>query len=125
MVAMLCAVAATGPSKAMRRLPTVNARGARITGGPRRLHTWLRLRATKYSLKNDSVWLQFSDSVNKTGVATYRIGGVSGLPIALEPCSGCAVSGWGWQSRGWWVADTGDVYFPTTGAKTLRIQTRE
>jgi hypothetical protein len=90
-----------------------------------RYHTWLRLRAANNSLKNDSVWLQFSDSVNKTGVATYRIGGVSGLPIALEPCSGCAVSGWGWQSRGWWVADTGDVYFPTTGAKTLRIQTRE
>jgi hypothetical protein len=90
-----------------------------------RYHTWLRLRAANNSLKNDSVWLQFSDSVNKTGVATYRIGGPSALPIALEPCSGCAVSGWGWQSRGWWVADTGDVYFPTTGAKTLRIQTRE
>ena len=71
------------------------------------------------------MWVQFSDSVNSAGTPTYRIGTTSGLPVGLEACSGCGVSGWGWQSHLWRVADTGDVYFAATGSKTLRIQTRE
>jgi hypothetical protein len=90
-----------------------------------RYRTWLRLRATNNSYKNDSVWVQFSDSVNSARTPTYRIGTTSGLAVGLEACSGCGVSGWGWQSHLWWLADTGDVYFAATGSKTLRIQTRE
>jgi hypothetical protein len=90
-----------------------------------RYRVWLRLRASNNSYKNDSVWVQFSDAVNSAGAPTYRIGTRSGLAVNLEACSGCGVSGWGWQRRLWSVADTGDVYFPTSGPKTIRIQTRE
>ena len=90
-----------------------------------RYRTWLRLRATGNSKDNDSVWVQFAGSIDAAGVAKYRIGTTSALSVALEDCSGCGVSGWGWQRRAYWLADTGDVYFATSGTKTIRVQTRE
>jgi hypothetical protein len=93
--------------------------------GKTRYRIWLRLKATNNSLNNDSVWVQFSDSLNASGAATYRIGSTSGLGVALEPCSGCTISNWGWQNKVWSAADTGEVYFSATGTKTIRIQTRE
>ena len=90
-----------------------------------RYRTWLRLRATGNSKDNDSVWVQFAGSIDAAGVAKYRIGTTSALWVVLEDCSGCGVSGWGWQRRAYWLADTGDVYFATSGTKTIRVQTRE
>jgi hypothetical protein len=90
-----------------------------------RYRTWLRLRAANNSVGNDSVWVQFSDAVDSARVAKYRLGTASGLAVVLEDCSGCGVSNWGWQRRAWWTSDTGDVYFLTSGTKTLRVQTRE
>jgi hypothetical protein len=90
-----------------------------------RYRTWLRLRAAGNLQANDSVWVQFSDSVTSSGAATYRIGTTSALAVGFEACSGCGVSGWGWQNKAYWTTDTGDVYFATNGTKTVRVQTRE
>ena len=44
----------------------------------------------------------------------------------LEDCSGCGLSGWGWQDNGWGIGVAGPhITFTTTGTHTLRIQTRE
>ena len=86
---------------------------------------WLRLRAGGDTKWNDSVWVQFSESVDDSGTPAYRIGSPEGLNVNLEDCSGCGVSGWGWQSRAWWLEETGDVRFANTGTQTIRIQIRE
>jgi endonuclease/exonuclease/phosphatase family metal-dependent hydrolase len=86
---------------------------------------WLRLRATGNSKWNDSVWVQFSDSVGAGGDPVYRIGTTSGLLVNLEDCSGCGVSEWGWKNNAWWQNQDPTVEFPTAGTKTIRVQTRE
>jgi hypothetical protein len=93
-------------------------------GKPYRL--WIRGRAQNDSWSNDSIWAQFSGTVDASGVPTYRIGSTSGADINLEDCSGCGLAGWGWQDNGWGVGVLGPVlYFETTGPQTVRIQTRE
>ena len=82
-----------------------------------RYRTWLRLRAAGNSKSNDSVWVQFTGSVNGGGAPTYRVGTTSALAVVLQDCNGCAVSGWGWQRKSAWSADTGDVYFATSGTR--------
>jgi endonuclease/exonuclease/phosphatase family metal-dependent hydrolase len=88
-------------------------------------HLWLRLRATADSKWNDSVYVQFNDSTDTNGSAVYRIGTTNGLLVNLENCSGCGVSGWGWQDGAWWTGQSSIVKFPTTGTHTIRVQTRE
>jgi endonuclease/exonuclease/phosphatase family metal-dependent hydrolase len=64
--------------------------------------------------------------VQFSGSSAYRIGTTSALEMNLEDCSGCGISGWGWQDDGWGVGVLGPlVYFDSTGTQTLRIQTRE
>jgi endonuclease/exonuclease/phosphatase family metal-dependent hydrolase len=86
---------------------------------------WLRLRAGGNSKWNDSVWVQFSDSVGAAGDPIYRIGSASGLLVNLEDCSGCGVAEWGWKNSAWWKNQDPTVEFPTAGTKTIRVQTRE
>lgn len=87
---------------------------------------WLRGRADNNSWSNDSVFVQFSGSLNTLGQAAYRIGTTSALEMNLEDCSGCGLAGWGWQDDGWGINVLGPtVSFQTTGTQTLRIQTRE
>ena len=87
---------------------------------------WLRGRADGDYWGNDSVFVQFSGSLNTSGQAAYRIGTSSALEVNLEDCSGCGISGWGWQDDGWGIGVLGPtVSFQTTGAQTMRIQTRE
>ena len=93
-------------------------------GRPYRL--WIRAKALDDFWGNDSVWVQFSDSVNSSGAAVFRIGTTTGTEINLEDCSGCGLSGWGWQDNGWGVGVLGpQIFFQTTGTHTIRIQSRE
>jgi exonuclease III len=94
-------------------------------GTPYRL--WLRGRAEEDSWANDSVFVQFSDAVDGSGAAVWRIGSASSTWVSLEECSGCAVSGWSWQDNGYGYAGTMGplVRFATSGTHTIRIQVRE
>ncbi|HVF90388.1 MAG TPA: phospholipase D-like domain-containing protein, partial [Blastocatellia bacterium] len=87
---------------------------------------WIRGKAQNDFYGNDSVLVQFSDSVDQGGAPVWRIGAAGGDGINLEDCSGCGLSGWGWQDNGWGVGVFGQVvYFATTGTHTIRIQNRE
>jgi phosphatidylserine/phosphatidylglycerophosphate/cardiolipin synthase-like enzyme len=89
-------------------------------------HLWMRGRAEGDVYTNDSVFVQFSNSVTSGGSATLRIGTTSAAEYNLEDCSGCRVSGWGWQDNGWGAGVMGSpIYFNTTGPQTVRIQARE
>ena len=85
---------------------------------------WIRGKAASNNWANDSVYVQFSDSVTSTGAATWRIGSTSATTVTIEQCSGCGLSGWGWSDNGF--ASLGDpVYFSGTGTHTMRVQVRE
>jgi endonuclease/exonuclease/phosphatase family metal-dependent hydrolase len=88
---------------------------------------WMRGRADSDDWDNDSVYVQFSGSVTASGSSTWRIGTTSGMAWNLEDCSGCGLSGWKWQDNGWGSATALGplVYFSTTGAQKIRVQTRE
>ena len=88
-------------------------------------HVWLRLRAGSNSKYSDSVYAQFSDSVDANGSALYRIGTTSGLAVNLQSCNGCALAGWGWMDGAYWLSQTTTIRFSTSGTHTLRVQTRE
>ena len=87
---------------------------------------WVRGRAQDDNPFNDSIFMQFNDSVDDHGVAKSRIGTDSSEVINLEDCFGCGLSGWGWQDNGWGAGVLGPlVYFASSGQHTLRIQPRE
>jgi len=88
---------------------------------------WLRLKADGNYWGNDSVWVQFSGSTDPAGKPAYRIGTTSGLAVNLEECSGCGVSGWGWEDDGWGAVNRNGVLlrFPAGGWQQMVIQTRE
>jgi hypothetical protein len=87
-------------------------------------HLWLRARADANHWANDSVFVQFSGSVEASGAARWRIGTTSAAEVALEDCTGCGVSGWGWQDNGW-NSIGAPIYFASSGTQRIRIQTRE
>jgi hypothetical protein len=88
-------------------------------------HLWLRLRAQNNSFANDSVHVQFNDSVDASGNPTMGIGSTSSAEVILQNgASGSANQNWGWADNGWGVPGV-HVYFATTGGHTLRIQRRE
>jgi len=87
---------------------------------------WMRGRAENDVYNNDSVFVQFSNATTSSGSPTFRIGTTSATEYNLEDCSGCGVAGWGWQDNGYGVGVLGPlIYFDTSSAQTLRIQTRE
>jgi endonuclease/exonuclease/phosphatase family metal-dependent hydrolase len=87
---------------------------------------WIRGKAENNDWANDSVFVQFSGSVDAGGAAQFRIGTTDATTINLEDCSGCGLSGWGWQDNGWGVGVFGPlIYFANSGTQTLRIQSRE
>jgi endonuclease/exonuclease/phosphatase family metal-dependent hydrolase len=89
-------------------------------------HLWVHGRADGDDPYNDSVFVQFSGSVNSSGGAVYRIGTTSATEVNLEPCKGCGVDGWKWQDNGYgWGVYGPNIYFATTGTQKLRVQTRE
>src|SRR5712691_3882275 len=87
---------------------------------------WLRGKATADPWANDSVFVQFSDSVDSAGLPKYQIGTTGATNFNLEKCSGCGLAGWGWEDNGWGTGVAGPlIYFATTGAHTMRVQVRE
>jgi len=92
----------------------------------RNYRVWLRLKAAGNSGYSDSVWVQTSDTVTSSGSPVYRIGTTSATRINLQDCSGCSVSGWGWQDNGYGTGVLGQALrFDTGGVQTIRIQARE
>jgi hypothetical protein len=93
-------------------------------GKPYRL--WIRGRAEGNAYANDSVHVQFSNAVNQSGTAVYRIGTATSTEFNLESCSGCGLAGWGWEDNGWGTGVLGPrIYFAAGGTHTIRIQPRE
>lgn len=87
---------------------------------------WLRGRAQANAWTNDSVFVQFSGSVNASGGAANRIGTTEALVVSIENCSGCGLSGWGWQDTGYGTNVLGPlVYFAASGPQRIRLQGRE
>jgi phosphatidylserine/phosphatidylglycerophosphate/cardiolipin synthase-like enzyme len=87
---------------------------------------WMRGKATADSWANDSVFVQFDDSVDAGGVAKYRTGTADGARINLEDCGGCGLAAWGWQDNGYGAGVLGPlIYFTTAGQHTIRVQPSE
>ena len=94
--------------------------------GGRPYRVWIRSRAESDYWGNDSVFVQFSGSTTASGSPAWRIGTTDALAMNLEDCSGCGISGWGWQDDGWGVGVLGPaIYFASDGPQTIRVQTRE
>jgi hypothetical protein len=90
-------------------------------------HLWIHGRAQNDAWQNDSVWVQFSDAIDASGAAAFRIGSTSGTYVSLEECSGCGEQGWGWQDNAYGTrGDLGpNIRFATAGTHTIRVQQRE
>jgi hypothetical protein len=87
---------------------------------------WIRGKAASNNWANDSVYVQFSDSITASGSPTWRIGSTSGTRYQLEECVNCGVSDWGWNDNEFGGTSLGTpVRFATSGTHTIRIQTRE
>jgi phosphatidylserine/phosphatidylglycerophosphate/cardiolipin synthase-like enzyme len=88
-------------------------------------HVWVRGRSEGNSTANDSVHIQFTDSVDAAGAPIARIGTSSSLePVLQAGPGGAAPRGWGWAENGWGSPGP-HVYFATTGLHTIRVQQRE
>jgi HKD family nuclease/regulation of enolase protein 1 (concanavalin A-like superfamily) len=89
---------------------------------------WIRGKAVSNSWSNDSVSVQFSDSVTSTGAATWRIGSTSATTVTIEDCASCGLAAWGWNDN---LTNTTAgalgplVYFASSGEHTIRVQLRE
>ena len=89
-------------------------------------HLWMRGRAANDSWTNDSVYVQFSGSVDVSNTAVARIGTTSAYTVNLEDAAGAGVAGWGWQDDGYGAGVLGSaIRFAASGPQTIRIQTRE
>src|SRR5437867_7461587 len=87
-------------------------------------HLWIRGKAAGNSTNNDSVYVQFSDSVTSSGSAINRIGTSSGMAVILQACTAAADHAWGWTDNGWCGLGT-NVFFKNTGTHSIRVQVRE
>jgi hypothetical protein len=87
-------------------------------------YLWLRMKADNDHWTNDSVFVQFSDSVDGGGHPIWRTGTTSAATVSLEDCTGCGESGWGWNNNGYNTAAPA-VIFASSGSHTIRIQQRE
>jgi hypothetical protein len=87
-------------------------------------HVWLRMKGENDSTGNDSVHVQFSDSLNASGSPAYRIGTSSSMPVVLEEGRVSQISGWGWND-GHYGGLASPITFASSGLKKLRLQQRE
>ena len=92
----------------------------------RAYHFWMRGKADSNSWPNDSIYMQFSGTVDAAGTPAYRIGTTAAAWYSLEEEANLGVSGWGWQDNGFGLNVMGpQLYFENTGLQTLRLQQRE
>jgi hypothetical protein len=87
-------------------------------------HLWIRGKAQDDYYGNDSVFVQFSDSVDANGSAKLRISTSSSTNVILEDCSGCGEQGWGWSDNAYGAFGE-PIYFGKTGPQTIRVTRRE
>jgi hypothetical protein len=88
-------------------------------------HVWLRMKADNNSKSNDSLHVQFSDSVTSSGSPIARIGTTGSAEFVLQNGpSGAVPHGWGWTDNGWGALGS-NIYFANTGTHTIRVQQRE
>jgi hypothetical protein len=87
-------------------------------------HLWMRGKADKNSWANDSVYVQFSESVDAAGAPLYRIGTTASTFYSVEDGTNAGVSGWGWNDDSY-NGLAAPIYFATTGPQTIRVQVRE
>jgi hypothetical protein len=87
-------------------------------------HLWVRSRAANDHWTNDSVFVQFNDSVNASGTPIWRIGSDSATYVSTEDCSGCGEQGWGWNDNAY-GAFAAPIYFAKSGPQTIRVLRRE
>jgi HKD family nuclease len=88
-------------------------------------HLWVRLRAQNNSFSNDSIHVQFNDSVDGSGTAIMRIGSSGSAEVVLQNGpTGAADQAWGWGDNGWGVIGL-NIFFATSGQHTIRVQQRE
>jgi hypothetical protein len=87
-------------------------------------HLWMRGKAEKNAWANDSIYVQFSGTVDANGAALYRIGTTSAPALSIEDGTNAGLSGWGWadDSHGGFASP---LYFATSGLQTIRVQVRE
>lgn len=83
------------------------------------------MRAQGNSFSNDSIHIQFSDSVTASGTPTAQIGTSSSTEYVLQDGpSGAADQNWGWTDNGWGTLGP-NLFFAASGTHTLRVQQRE
>ena len=87
-------------------------------------HVWIRGIAEKNNWANDSVYVQFSGSVDAAGTAIHRIGSTMGLAINIEEGTNAGLSGWGWADDSYGGFGK-PIYFAASGPQTVRVQMRE
>src|SRR5215467_5547555 len=86
---------------------------------------WMRVKATANSKFNDSLYVQFSDAL-ASGSPIYQMSTTSGLVVNLATdTTGSSLSNWGWVNGAYWLSQPATLTFASSGAHTLRIQTRE
>jgi len=92
-----------------------------VAGQP--YHLWIRGKADKNHWANDSVYVQFADDTGAP-TATFGRGTTSAAAVTIEDCTGCNVSGWGWQDQAY-GAFAPHLVFDRSGTHTIRVQPRE
>jgi len=86
---------------------------------------WMRVKAAANSKFNDSFYVQFSDAL-VGGSPVYQVNTTNGLVVNLATdTTGASLSNWGWVNGAYWLSQSATVTFASSGAHTLRIQTRE
>jgi glucose/arabinose dehydrogenase len=93
-----------------------------VSGRP--YHLWVRGRAQNDFYGNDSVYVQFSGSLNSGGTPVWRIGTTSAASLIIEDCFGGGNQSWGWNDDGWCGMGAA-LFFETTGMQKIRLQSRE
>ena len=115
---VFCATLILAPRKLRHHTPTrqtiLRSRFNAEAGKPYRI--WLRGRADNNYWGNDSVFAQFSGSLNIPGQPAYRIGTTSARRNQPRRLLRLWNSGWGWQDDGWGIGILGPtVFFQNTG----------
>jgi phosphatidylserine/phosphatidylglycerophosphate/cardiolipin synthase-like enzyme len=87
-------------------------------------HLWIRMKAENDSYGNDSVHVQFSDSVSASGTPLYRVDSTSTAEVVLQETDGGTSVNWGWADNGW-NGNGPDIYFANGGTHRIRVQQRE